>query len=63
MIPLERQIKCVAREIGMRERVYPRWVAQGKMSQKVADEEIEAMRAVLASLQQLAPRGADPATS
>jgi hypothetical protein len=53
MISLEDQIKCVQREIGMRERVYPRWVANGKMSPQKADHELEAMQAVLATLQSM----------
>lgn len=49
---LEQQIACVEREIGMRERVYPRWVNSRppKLTQKKADEELGAMRAVLGTL-------------
>jgi hypothetical protein len=47
------QIACVRREIGMRERVYPKWVAGGRMKQDAADRELAAMRAVLATLQSL----------
>lgn len=53
--PLTDQIACVKREIAMRERVYPRWVAAGKMKQEKADAEIAAMRAVLATLNALLP--------
>jgi hypothetical protein len=49
-VSIDDQIKCVQREIGMRERVYPRWVEQKKMTQEKADYEIAAMKAVLASL-------------
>lgn len=49
-IPMEEQIACIEREIRMRERVYPRWVGAGKLSQKKADHEIAAMRAVLATI-------------
>jgi len=48
---IERQIACVKREIAMRERVYPRWVDSGKLKQSVADDEINVMKAVLATLQ------------
>lgn len=44
------QIKCVERELGMRERVYPRWVQAKKMTQEKADEEIKTMREVLKTL-------------
>lgn len=53
-IPLAAQIDCVRREIAMRERVYPRWVAASKMKAGKADQEIEAMRAVLHTLEQFA---------
>ena len=46
-ITLEDMISCVEREIGMRERVYPRWVDQKKMLQATADQELARMRAVL----------------
>lgn len=47
---LDRQIECVEREIDMRRRVYPRWVAAGKMQQAKADNEIAVMEAVAATL-------------
>lgn len=50
MITIERQIECIRREVNMRRRVYPRWVAAGKMSQAKAAEEIEVMEAVQAHL-------------
>ena len=49
-VPLLEQIICVEREIGMRERAYPRWVATGKMKQHTAEREITVMRAVLETL-------------
>ena len=49
-ITIERQIACVEREIAKRGAVYPRLVAGGKMTQRKADDEIEAMRAVLLTL-------------
>lgn len=53
MVSLNAQIKCVEREIGMRGRVYPRWVASGKMTQAKADFELRAMRAVLDTLEKM----------
>lgn len=52
-ITIERQIAAVRREVSMRRRVYPRWIASGKMSQDQADREIEAMVAAQATLEQL----------
>ena len=45
-ISLEEMISCIEREIGMRERVYPRWVEQKKLLQATADQELARMRAV-----------------
>lgn len=52
-------IICVEREIKMRERVYPRWIAAGKMTQKKADFELDTMRHVLFFLQENAPKEND----
>ncbi len=43
-------IRCVEREISYRERVYPRWVEQGKVDKTEADRELAAMRGVLLHL-------------
>lgn len=48
------QIACVKREIAMRAKVYPRWVANEKMTQAKADAELAAMRAVLSTLETVA---------
>lgn len=52
-IPLPAQIAAVEREIAMRRRVYPGWVAARKMTQTKADAEIRAMETVLATLRGL----------
>ena len=44
------QIACIEREIGIRERIYPRWVDKGKLTQQAANLELERMRAVLDTL-------------
>lgn len=54
-ISLDAQLACVAREIKMRERVYPRWVATDKMTAAQAERELAAMRAVLDTLSALKP--------
>lgn len=53
-IPLDEQIACVKREIAMRERVYPKWVASKRMTQAKADSELAAMRAVLRTVEGVA---------
>lgn len=52
-VALADQIACVRRELSMRQRVYPRWVSAGKMTQADSDREITTMIAVLATLQAL----------
>ena len=52
-IPLSAQIIEIEREIKMRQRVYPRRVADGKMSQATADKHIAAMGEVIGSLKHL----------
>lgn len=52
-ITIDDMIKCVEREIGMRMRVYPRWIEQHKMSIEKADLEIRTMQAVLDRLKKL----------
>jgi hypothetical protein len=49
-IPIADMIACVSREIAMRRRVYPRWVAAGKMTEAAAQVEIARMEAVLGVL-------------
>jgi len=48
---LEAQAAAVRREIAMRERAYPRWVANARMKPEKAVIEIGAMKAVLATLE------------
>ncbi len=50
----QQQLEAARRELAMRERVYPRWVQQEKMTQEKADHEIAAMRAIVATLTPLA---------
>lgn len=45
-VTLQDMIDCVTREIGFRRRVYPRWVAAGKLAREKADLEIKRMEAV-----------------
>jgi hypothetical protein len=52
-ISLNQQIDEVARELAMRDEVYPRMVNTGKMRQSIADFQTERMRAVLATLRWL----------
>lgn len=51
MVTITEQIKVVRREIDYRKRLYPRWVADGRMTQLEANYQIEAMEYVLNTLQ------------
>lgn len=53
-VSIDDQIKSVRRELGMRERVYPRRVADGKMTTTQAAHETAAMQGVLATLERVA---------
>lgn len=53
---VDEEIACVEREIRLRLRVYPRRVADGKMTQKLADKELAAMNAVLRRLHEVKGR-------
>lgn len=55
------QLRAVEREIGMRRRVYPHRVADGKMTQARATSEIAAMEAVADTLRGLLPPPPAPA--
>lgn len=46
-ITLEEMLECAKRELAMRKRVYPNWVAQKRMIQKKADTEIAGMDAIV----------------
>lgn len=54
-VSIDEQVACVQREIGFREKLYPRWVKDGKLTQGNADLELARMRAVLATVSGSAP--------
>jgi hypothetical protein len=50
-IPLSDQRAEVEREIKLRQRVYPRWVADGRLTEAKSERQIAVMQAVLATLE------------
>lgn len=44
----QQKLEAVEREIKMRRRVYPRWCADGRMTQAKADQEIAVMESIAA---------------
>lgn len=57
IVSLQAQIEEVLREIALREQVYPRQVASGRMRQSVADFHMGRMQAVLVTLRDLQVSG------
>jgi hypothetical protein len=53
-VPYAEQLACVERELKWRQRVYPRRVADGRMTQAKAIEEVRTMEAVADTLRGLA---------
>lgn len=53
MITLEQQIACIRRELALRQRNYPRWVADGRMKQAESDHQLAAMQAAHDTLMKL----------
>lgn len=53
MKTLDEQLQAARRELEMRKRVYPNWVARGKMTQAKADHETECMADIVNSLEAL----------
>ena len=45
-VDLNGLLGCCRRELALRQRVYPKWVAKGTMTEKKAEAEIELMRSV-----------------
>jgi hypothetical protein len=48
------KLKCAERELRMRRKVYPRWVAENQLSQEVADRQIAVMAAIVEDYRKLA---------
>ena len=53
LITLDDQIRSVGREIGLRRSVYPRFVANKKLTQEKADYELACMEATYSTLKKL----------
>ena len=52
-VSLTDQIKDVEREIALREKLYPGWVSQKRLTAERADFQIACMRAVLKTLREV----------
>lgn len=48
---INEQIACVAREVRMREMLYPKYVQAERMAQATADRQLGCMKAVLRTLE------------
>lgn len=56
-VSLDRQIAEVRRELAMRQRLYPNWIARGTLKQRTADEQLHLLTAVLQTLMDLKAAG------
>lgn len=56
MATAEEKRDCASRELKQREYVYPRRVAEGKMTQKLADRQIGLMREIMMDYEALASK-------
>jgi hypothetical protein len=45
-VTYEDKLACANRELAMRQRVYPDWIARRKMTREKADHEIAVMQAI-----------------
>jgi hypothetical protein len=52
-VPLHVQIAAAERELSMRRHVYPRRIAEGKMSKELAERETAAMEAIVQTLRSI----------
>ena len=46
-VDLNDLLGCCRRELALRQRVYPKWVDKGTMTEKKAEKELELMRSVV----------------
>ncbi len=53
MVTLEQQIKCAKTELERRQRVLPKLVEAGRLTEQMVTHEIESMRAIYQTLSQL----------
>jgi len=51
---IEGKLRCLRRELKMREKAYPRWVAEGRMQAAQAGYELDTMRQVVEDYAKLA---------
>lgn len=54
MATTQEKIKEIERELKMRQKVFPTWVLQGRVSQSIADKRIKIMEEILADYQEKA---------
>lgn len=51
MKTIDEQLACAKRELALRHNVYPKWIANRRMTQDKAAHEIDCMEAIVATLQ------------
>lgn len=56
---VDRKLKCLDRELGMRKALYPSFVRRGKMSEEAAAEEIAVLEAIRSDYEASTARNGD----
>ena len=51
---IEGKLRCLRRELKMREKAYPRWVAEGRMGAERGGYDLESLRQVVEDYSKLA---------
>ena len=51
---IEGKLRCLRRELKLREKTYPRWVAEGRMAAAQAGYELDTLRQVVEDYSKLA---------
>lgn len=57
VVTMDDQIKCAERELGFRQRVYPRQVQDNKMSEGFATHQLQCQEAIIETLKRCKERG------
>lgn len=52
-VTLKNQLACAQRELAKRERMYPKWIREGRLNPHVAEHEIAAMAHICQTLEKL----------
>jgi hypothetical protein len=58
-VSLQEMLGCARRELAMREKAYPGWIARGRMTKDKSDQELRVMGAIVKHFERLVADGMD----